>query len=454
MGFELLDSDGLKPFQNRLTLLSGAGTFLDGFDLTVIAVALPLLVKQYSISAAMTGLVGASAVIGMLVGSLVLGHLTDRVGRRAMYLVDLVFFVVFAAMTALSQNVTELIIFRFLLGLGIGADYPISSTLVAEFGSRRRRGRMVTGVAALWFVGAAAAYIVGLLLLPLGAEAWRYMMMVGAVIAIVVILLRSSIPESPRWLAAQGRDGDARKVLHDLTGKDTAALGTGQRFHWGDIFSPAMIRKTVFVAGFWFCYDIAFYGISIYTPTILKAFTGGSQSLADIGAAIVSLVGVAGAAIGFGLVDRWGRRPLILLAFAGLTAALVILALAPTPALLVLIVLFGLAELFANMGPGVLDFVYPTELFPTGVRAGATGFATAVSRVGAILSILVFPSLVLAWGLGRALWLFAIAGALGLVISAIMAPETKGHSLESLEQDVLTPGGGTPLSEGAGPGVS
>lgn len=169
MGFELLDNDTLKPFQNRLTLLSGAGTFLDGFDLTVIAVALPLLVKQYSISAAMTGLVGASAVIGMLIGSLVLGHFTDRIGRRAMYLVDLIFFVVFAAMTALSQNVTELIVFRFLLGLGIGADYPISSTLVAEFGSRARRGRMVTGVAALWFVGAAAAYIVGLIMLPLGA---------------------------------------------------------------------------------------------------------------------------------------------------------------------------------------------------------------------------------------------------------------------------------------------
>lgn len=264
------------------------------------------------------------------------------------------------------------------------------------------------------------------------------MMLVGALIAIVVILLRASIPESPRWLANQGRAQEAQKILSDLTGENATGLTAGQGFRWLDIFSPSLIRKTVFVAGFWFCYDIAFYGISIYTPTILKAFTGGSQSLADVAAAVVSLVGAGGAAIGFGLVDRWGRRPLILLAFTGLTASLVILALAPTPALVALIVLFGLAELFANMGPGVLDFVYPTELFPTSVRAGATGFATAVSRVGAILSILVFPSLLLAWGLGRALWLFAIASVAGLVISAILAPETRGQSLESLEQDTLS----------------
>ncbi len=434
MAFQLLDQDRLRGFHNRLTLLSAAGMFLDGFDLTVIAVALPLLVKQWQISAGLTGLVGASAVIGMLVGSLLLGHLTDRIGRRAMYLVDLLFFVVFAALTALSQNVWELLLFRFLLGVGIGADYPISSTLLAEFSPTRRRGRMVTALGAMWFVGAAAAYVVGLLMLPLGAVAWRWMMMVGAGLALIAILFRASIPESPRWLASRGREAEAQDVLQKVTGERPRNVSGVAPRRWADLFSPNLIRRTIFVATFWFCYDVAFYGISIYTPTVLKTFTSGSQVLADVGAAAISILGVLGAAIGLGLVDRWGRRPLMLWAFGGLTLVLAILASVPTPALGLLVALFGLAELFANMGPGVLDFVYPTELFPAGVRAGATGLFTAVSRVGAILGIVVFPGLVKAWGLGNALWLFAAASLLGLVVSAILAPETRGRSLEEISE--------------------
>ena len=440
MAFEGLEQENLRGFQNRLTLLSAAGMFLDGFDLTVIAVALPLLVKQFHIGAGLTGLVGSSAVIGMLVGSLVLGHLTDRIGRRAMYLVDLLFFVVFAGLTALSQNVTELLLFRFLLGLGIGADYPISSTLVAEFSPSRRRGGLVTVLGAMWFVGAVAAYVVGLLLVGLGPDAWRYMMLVGAALALVVIGFRSAIPESPRWLNARGRQAEAQAVLKKLTGVTSDMGPASPRRRWSELFSRPFIRRTVFVAGFWFCYDVAFYGISIYSPTVLKTFTAGSQALADVGAAVVSLLGVLGALIGLSLVDRWGRRPLMLLAFGGLSAALIVLGISPTPALGLLVLLFGLSELFANMGPGVLDFVYPTELFPTGIRASATGFATAVSRVGAILGILVFPSLVKSWGLGRALWLFAVASLLGFGISLWLAPETRGRLLESLSDGSESPG--------------
>ena len=113
---------------------------------------------------------------------------------------------------------------------------------------------------------------------------------------------------------------------------------------------------------------------------------------------------------------------------------LIALAVEPKPALVILVLLFGFATLFSNMGPGVLNFVYPTEIFPTGVRAGATGFGTAISRVGAILAILVFPRLVHDWGLQAALWLFVAASAVGLVICIAMAPETKRRTLEELNR--------------------
>jgi MFS transporter, putative metabolite transport protein len=433
--FRQLDSETLKPFHIRMTLLSAAGTFLDGFDLTVIAVALPFLVKQWHIGANLMGLVASSAVIGMLVGSLVLGNLTDRLGRKKLYVIDLLSFVVFAALTAFSQNVWELILFRFLLGLGIGADYPISSTLVAEFSSSEKRGQRITTLGAMWFVGAMAAYVVGMLMTPLGAQAWRYMLLIGAALALVVILLRAAIPESPRWLAYKGRHDEAATVLRQLTGQKVMSKElTTSKSRWMDLFSPQLWRRTLFVCVFWFAYDVAYYGISMYTPTILKTFTHGSQLGANIGATIVSLLSCIGAVIGFAVVDRWGRRPLILFSFAGLTIVLMVLALYPVPSFVTLVALFGLAVLLANMGPGVLDFVYPTELFPTGLRASATGLGTAVSRVGAILGVVTFPELVKTWGNGPSLWLFSAASMVGLVVSIWLAPETKHQSLEELNE--------------------
>lgn len=432
-----LESDRLRPFLRRLTILSAAGMFLDGFDLTVIAVALPLLVKEWHIGAALTGLVAASSVIGMFMGSLVLGHLTDRWGRRAMYLFDLVFFVVFALLTAISQNVVELLVFRFLLGIGIGADYPISSTLLAEFSPAKSRGGLLSSLSVIWFVGSVAAYLVGVVLLPLGADAWRWMLVIGAAVALVVIMFRASIPESPRWLLDHDRAQDASHVLTELTGTAVTVTSTmAPKASWTHLFSKSLVKRTLFVCGFWFAYDVAYYGISIYSPTILKPFISGSQSAADLGSAMISLVGVVGAVIGVLVVDRWGRRPLILLGFGGLTATLIVLSVTKNPAFDMLLLLFSAAVMFGNFA-GILDFVYATELFPTTLRAGASGLGTAVSRVGAILSIVLFPSLIKAWGLSHALWLFAGAGLFGFVVSFVLAPETKGKTLEEITEPFM-----------------
>lgn len=440
--FDVFDAVQLRPFQRRLTALSAAGMFLDGFDLTVIAVALPVLTKQWAISPNLTGLIGASAVIGMLVGALILGRLTDRLGRRTMYLIDLACFVVFAIAAAFAQTVWQLVLFRFLLGLGIGADYPISSTLLAEFSPTHGRGRLMTLLGGTWFLGALVAYLSGIVLAPTGSNSWRWMLVVGAVLALVIIALRAAIPESPRWLRAQGRGSEAAAIVAGLHGgRITIEPAAREDSRWIELFARNRLHTTFFVCGFWFAYDVAFYGISVYTPTILGKFTNGSLIEADAGASLIALLGLIGAGIGFLLVERWGRRPLIISAFAGLTGALVLLALVPSPVLALLIGLFALAELFANAGPGVLDMVYPTELYPTRVRAAGTGLATAVSRVGAVLGILVFPTIVASWGLSRALWLFVGAALLGLIVSLVLAPETRGRRLEELTGETV---GGTP----------
>ncbi|GIH15796.1 MFS transporter [Rugosimonospora africana] len=453
-----LDTADLSRFRRRLTLLSSIGMFLDGFDLTVIAVALPVLKKSWTFTSFTLGVTSCSAIVGMFVGALVFGRVADRVGRKKMYLIDLIGFVVFAALAAFSADVWELILFRFLLGLCIGADYPISSSLTAEFGSPRDRGRLVVVLSLMWNVGALAAYLVGVAFLPIGTSGWRWMLLVGAALALVTLVFRASIPESPRWLIAHGRADEARRIVADLVNREAPgsrlaaadvvlpdpdrpvgqfaggqpatgqpATGTGQ---WRRLFSRGLISATFFVCVFWFAHDVAYYGIQMYSPTILTSLGGSTQLAADIGSAIIAALGVVGAVIAVLFVDSWGRRPVLLTAFAGETAVLVALALAHAPALALIVVLFAIAILFSNMGPGTLDMVYCTELFPTDLRAAGTGLGTAVSRIGAILGVLVFPDLVSAWGVTGALWLFVAAGVLGLVTTAVLAPETKNRTLE------------------------
>ena len=451
MSFDHLDSQRVRRFQRKVTLLSAGGTFLDGFDLTIVAVALPAVIKQWQLGAGTASLVVSSAIIGSFIGAVWLGRLTDRFGRKAMYVIDLLAFVLFAALTAVSQSAWQLILFRFLLGVGIGADYPISATLVAEFSSRHKRGQHGTFLAAMWFVGAVAAYVVGLAFLPMGENAWRYMLGVGAVFALIVFFFRITLPESPRWLQSKGRHDEAEAVMLAVTGeKIVLTRETQSEGSLAQLFSRSMLRRTVFVLGFWFCYATAYYGISMYAPTIIAPFSHGSRVLTIIGSGAIAILGMLGAIIGMNLVDRWGRRPLIITSFAGLSLALLVLALNAKPTFAFLVVLFSCAVLFANSGGGILNFVYPTELFPTNVRAGASGLATSVSRVGSILGVLVFPNFVAWWGASAALWFFFGVALAGLLISVWLAPETRNKSLEqlsALESDAALAAAGSKLND-------
>src|SRR5699024_4661510 len=170
----------------------------------------------------------------------------------------------------------------------------------------------------------------------------------------------------------------------------------------------------------------------MYTPTIIASVTKGTLNHTYIASSIVNILGLIGALIGSYLVDRWGRRPLLITSFFGLTVGLTILTLNPNPTLVFLVILFSVAVLFSNMGGGILNFVYPTELFPTKIRGTASGLATSVSLIGSILGVLVFPNFVALWGNQAALFFFAVIGLSGLLITLFMAPETKGKTLEEI----------------------
>ena len=185
----------------HIWFLSAMGIFLDGFDLFVMSIALPLIIVQFTATPLEQGIIGAAAVIGAIFGALIGGRLCDRFGRKTVFLADLFMFIVFAVLSAFAWNVGSLILFRFLLGVGIGADYPVCASYVSEFMPKRIRGRMLIAAFSFQAVGIFAAAAVGLFILAMhpSESAWRWMLVAGALPAIVILVLQRAVPESARW---------------------------------------------------------------------------------------------------------------------------------------------------------------------------------------------------------------------------------------------------------------
>ncbi len=448
--YSALDNAKTGKIHYKIAALSAAGTLLDGYDISIIAVALLLLynIPAFGLVTPLAkALIAASTLIGMIFGGIVFGYITDLKGRKTMYMFDMAIFIVMTIIISLSFNFASLFISRLILGVALGADYAISPAIIAEFTPVKSRGKLLVTNVLFWSVGAAVAVFTGYALLPLGSVAWRYMFILGVIPAAVVFYLRKDIPESARWLVKSGDIERAQEVERSVTGKhDSLKDLLPRKSSIKELFSKKYLKSTIFVAVFWFCMDVTYYGIAIFSPTILSIL-GLTSQLAVLGAGVFDVFSIIGGIIALLVIDRLGRRLITIIGFTGTTASLVILgivtyfvpkfsidaAIAP--------IIFGtflVFELIQNVGPGTTDFVYPIELFPTSERATAQGFGTSVSRVGAVLGITTFPFIVLSFGISGSLFFFGAFALIGLLVTILLAPETGGKSLEaSSEPDII-----------------
>ena len=456
-----LDSAPMTALHVRFWLLAGLGILLDGFDLFIIGVANPLVKKDFHASAAQVGLVSAAAIIGAVFGASLLGPLGDRFGRRRIFKFDLILFVVGSLLCAAAWNLAALIAFRFLLGLAIGLDYPIAASYLAEVLPAKGRGRWLAAAFSLQAGGIVLGACVGVVILEALPHlyAWRVMLGFGAIPALIIVVLRRGIPESPRWLARNGHEQEAREVAELLspvpvivTAADSvrgpeAPKGLGALFQ-PRLFRRDLIRRTVFTSVPWFLMDIATYGVGIFTPTLLAAIVvhGANTSfLADDiaaakGTAVLDVFLIVGFAIAISLVDRVGRVPLQLAGFAVMALALAILGLAEglpgggSAHLGMVIVGFAFFNTFMNAGPNSTTYALPAEVFPSDVRAAGHGFAAGCGKLGATLGVFLFP--IIQGDIGTSALLYIIAGAclVGLIVTALLAIEPKGRSLEDFDE--------------------
>ncbi|MCF7791980.1 MAG: MFS transporter [Victivallales bacterium] len=455
-----IDLSALTALHWRIWLYSSMGIFIEGFNLFSISVALPLILQQYQPSPMMQGLVGGSVIIGTVFGAAFIGRLGDIWGRKKFYVMNALIVTVFSILAGFSWNLHALILFQFFLGVGIGADYPLCASYVSEFMPSRIRGRMIIGAFSFQAIGMLTAAVVGLIILKIcpNINAWHFMLAAGSLPAFIIFILRTTVPESPRWCIENGFKKKAIKTISKLSEKSKKKVAKmvkkeekkirktkKKAMPMSALFSKEYLRRTILASIPWFFMDIATYGIGIFTPTIIATIItekGHDLIKHDIvsleGAAIIDIFLVIGLLINILLVERIGRIRLQCIGFIGMTAGLIILSVSvyfPHTHVLYLVFLFSgfiIYNFLMNMGPNATTFILPAELFPTKLRATAHGFSAAFAKLGAVVGILFLPILIDKLGIFYSMLIIACFTFLGFLITVIFKFETMGKSLEEL----------------------
>lgn len=413
-----------------ITLYAGGGEFCDGYILSIIGVALPLLTVSFSLSPVGAGLLGAASLVGMFFGGLIFGAVTDKFGRQKVYLADLACFVILSVLQFFASEPWQLIVLRTLMGIAIGADLAIAGTIASEFAPQKSRGPLLVVLVTMFSVGAAVAYAVGYFMLSLGPDAWRWMLASSAVPALLIVVMRMGTPESPRWLLSKGRVQEAEAVLKQMLGPDAslADITEPEESPTGylSIFRGAYRRRAIFVALFWACQLVPIYAIATYEPAILQQFGLAEGNTAYLGAVVIQIFYVIGSLSGVLFINR-GRRKLLLYSFGISAVPLLGLAVVADPSMWLVLLLFCVFGVAMYSGQ-CLEAIYPSELFPTGVRATANGFATGASRIGAAIGVYGAPHL-LNYSVQLTMLVGAGVAGLGWLVTYLMAPETKGQLL-------------------------
>ncbi|KXN84109.1 Inorganic phosphate transporter PHO84 [Leucoagaricus sp. SymC.cos] len=507
-----VDNARFSWFHAKVCIVAGVGFFTDAYDIFAINIASMMLGYVYGAPQPQTDPtlpqvgklnsdqdlgVKVATPVGTLIGQLLFGWLADIVGRKRMYGVELMIMIIATFGQALSGEapsvsiIGALVVWRFVMGVGIGGDYPLSAVISSEFASTRIRGRMMTAVFASqgWgnfgkspLTAALVAFIItaaykNAIIASSSLEhvnnidpMWRLLIGLGCIPGVVALYFRLTIPETPRFMMDIERNVDqaSSDVGQVIAGRpaiwdEDAPIQRADvpKATWSDFiqhFSKWENGKILLGTAYsWFALDIAFYGSNLNSAIILQAIGFGSQNISDakglydnisnicIGNLILSAAGlIPGYWVSFLFIDTWGRKPIQLMGFIILTVLFVIMGftfdkLEETSASRgAFVFLYCLASFFSNFGPNTTSFVVPGEVFPTRYRSTGHGISAASGKLGAIIAQVGFAKLKDRGGTDKwvkhILEIFALFMLTG-IFSTLLLPETKGKSLEELSNE-------------------
>ncbi|BAO33977.1 TPA: MFS transporter [Serratia marcescens] len=432
----------LNRFHRLLTVRSGGGSFVDGYVLSIIGIAMMKVSPALGLSVFWEGLIAASALIGIFFGGFIGGALTDRLGRRVLYFVGPTLFVVCSLAQYWVQSGEVLFALRFMNGVAVGIEYPVATAFLVEFLPKKNRGPCLATLTILWFAGAAVAYLAGEAILNFGGpDAWRLTLASTAVIGALLFIVRLGTPESPRWLLSKGRHAEAEAIIRRVYGPEFGldnlpVQAESKNLSFANLLHSGYGKRMAFVAIFWTCSVIPVFAVYAFAPKVLDALHL-RGNWASYGSVAITLLFVVGCVIATRLINVLGRRKLLLHSFLWSGLALLLLGFLRDGPSAVILLMFGLYALFIG-GAQVLQLVYPNEIFPTEIRAGAVGVGTSLSRIGAAVGTWLVPLSLQNIGIGPTMYIAAAITFFGLIVSWFMAPETNARSLEdasSLEEE-------------------
>ncbi len=419
-----------RAFLRRMTAATGGGMFIDGFVFATFAAALAGRAHDaLHVSPLWESLISASVLIGTFFGGLALGYVTDRIGRRPMFTIDLSVFLACSVLLLFVQASWQIFALGLVMGLAVGADYSIGSPLLGEFAQARKRGNFLGLLEISWNVGYVVAYLIGYLINSYEPGWWRIILVASAVPAIICLFMRHGLPESPRWLISKGRREEALAIMReDMAAEDPGDLIDEEETdtHWGLLFSPDYLRRTIFACTFWSAIVMPYFALTFFQPDILRSLGLGSSAL--LGALLGTVIALVGATIGWYIVDKVGRRKILIPPMFGCGAFLLIAAAhSHLPTAIGAIAFFG--YLFSYGIMSILPGIYPEEVFPSSVRASGVGVSTAASRAAAAVGTFLLPTVQAAWGTPAVLIIMGVVSLIGGITSYYWAPETNGKSL-------------------------
>ncbi|MGY3127023.1 putative MFS transporter [Agrococcus sp. UYP33] len=437
---ERLDRLPFTRKHGRLLGTAGIGWALDAMDVGLVSFVIAALVQQWDLSTTETSWIASIGFVGMAIGATVGGLLADRIGRRSVFALTLIVYGLATGASALVGSLAALLVLRFVVGLGLGAELPVASTLISEFAPKRIRGRVVVWLEAFWAVGWIAAAVIGTFVVGASDDGWRWGLAIGMAPAIFSIVVRWGMPESVRYLEAKGRLPEAERTVRGFeeaagvpvaasagagVGVAAADAGAGTSTPRTSIWSRELRGRTIALWVVWFCINFSYYGAFIWIPSLLVA-QGFSLVRSFEFTLIITIAQLPGYAVSAFLIEKWGRRPTLTVFLVGSALAAAWYGTASTEAM---IIAAGCTLSFFNLGAWGALYAIGPELYPTDVRGTGTGAAAGFGRIASILAPLAVPLLLGAGGTIALFGVFAAAFAVA-AIAAWTLPERRGRPLD------------------------
>jgi putative MFS transporter len=441
---DVADFVGRQPMTRSglgVVLIALGGVFVDAYDFASLGIGIPGLRAEFNLAPSQLGTIAAIMGVGAVIGGIAGGYLTDKVGRLRMFVVDLICLVIATLGAALSPNIYALLFFRFLMGLGVGLDYPVAFSFLAEFVNRTRRAGSIALWIFLWQVAVAVSVIVALTIYMLGHvdHLWRFAVGFGVLPALVILLLRGKYMwESPIWAAHHYGLVEAARLLektyhvrvrveHGVV-SEAAPVSTS----YSAIFSQPYLARTVLVSAVSITQSMQYFAVGFYLPSISSVIFGQDFVYAAIGTLVSTVAGVIGGLLAATYVDRLGVRKLIIAGYGIVAISLVLFwwtadHVSPYVSIaLIYIFIFG-----QTLGPGSVSASLAALSYPTLLRGTGAGWAQGMVRIGTIIGLFLFPPLLAKIGLSKLMLVLALSPLTGLLALWLIKWEPVGARNEA-----------------------